>query len=174
VNLPAGLAVAIAILVLFPLAATAVGRRWRDPPPEKWGIPPERLAAAANSPELIAYRRRIELGVADPRKEAVVNRAIRTGTAAPPELRAATRELAAVRMEELDRRTRMTGVVFWLSLAVVGVVLATIGYLTVIRHDGWFLLPYGLYWCVRAYVNSPWYARRLRGRAEAAVVANGS
>src|SRR6185369_6444220 len=74
VNLPAGLAVALGILVLLPLAAVAVGRRWRDPPRERWGISPERLAAAGNTPELVAYRRRIELGVADPRKEAVVNR----------------------------------------------------------------------------------------------------
>ncbi len=93
-NLPAGLAVALGILVLLPLAAVAVGPRWRDPPRERWGISPERLAAAGNTPELVAYRRRIELGVADPRKEAVVNRAIQTGTAAPRELRAATRELA--------------------------------------------------------------------------------
>jgi hypothetical protein len=54
VNLPAGLAVALGIRVLLPLAAVAVGRRWRDPPRERWGISPERLAAAANTPELAA------------------------------------------------------------------------------------------------------------------------
>ena len=116
-NLPAGLAVAVAILVLFPLAAVAVGRRWRDPPRERWGIPPETLAAAANTPELVAYRRRIALGITDPRVEAVVHRAIRTGTVAPPELRAATRELAALRIDELDRRVRTNRVVFGMWLA---------------------------------------------------------
>jgi hypothetical protein len=84
VNLPEGLAIAAGIMVLLPLASVGVARRWRDPPQEKWGISRERLAAAANTPELIAYRRRIELGVADPRKATVVDRAIRTGTSAPP------------------------------------------------------------------------------------------
>ena len=168
VNLPAGLAVALGILVLLPLAAVAVGRRWRDPPRERWGISPERLAAAGNTPELVAYRRRIELGVADPRKEAVVNRAIRTGTAAPHELRAATRELARLRVEELDRpRPPVTRVifVFWLCLAtiVLGVSLYA---------RTWLLCFYGIYWYVHAYLHSPWQVRRLRSRAEAAVVAN--
>jgi hypothetical protein len=174
VNLPAGLAVALAILVLLPLAAVAVGRRWRDPPPEKWGIPAQARVAAANTPQLIAYRRRIALGVADPRKSAVVDRAISTGTAAPPELRAATRELAMLRIDELDRRVRTTRVTFGIWVVLAAVVLGTIGYVAVVRHEGWFLLPYGLYWCVRAYLSSLWSVRRLRRRAEAAVVANGS
>jgi hypothetical protein len=167
VNLAAGLAVALAILVLLPLAAVAVGRRWRDPPPERWGIPPDRLAAAANTPELVAYRRRIELGVADPRKEAVVNRAIRTGTAAPPELRAGTRELAELRIEELSRRRPPVRVRFaiWVCLATVLVGVS-------VAARTWFLCLYGVAWYVRAYLASPWYERRLRGRAEAAVVAN--
>ena len=167
-NLPAGLAVALAILVLIPLAAVAVGRRWRDPPREKWGISPETLAAAANTPELVAYRRRIELGVAaDPRKEAVVNRAIRTGTAAPPELRAATRELAMLRIEELGRlrlRSRVS-FGFWLSIATV---MFGVG----VYARAWFLPIYSGMWFVRAYLASPWNARRLRTRAEAAIVAN--
>jgi hypothetical protein len=36
----------------------------------------------------------------------------------------------------------------------------------------WFVCGYGLFWYVRAYPSSPWHARRLRSRAEAAVVAN--
>ena len=167
-NLPAGLAVATGILVLVPLASVAVGRRWRDPPPERWGIPRERLAAAAaNSPELVAYRRRIELGVADPRLEAKVNRAIRTGTAAPPELRAATRELAALRMDELDRRNRRPRVMFVLWLCLATVVLSVGVFAQV-----WILAAYSGLWFVRAYLHSPWYVRSLRARAEAAVVAN--
>ena len=166
-NLPAGLAVAIGILVLVPLVAVAVGRRWRDPPRERWGISPESLAAAANTPELVAHRRRIELGVADPRKEAVVNRAIRTGTAAPPELRAATRALAELRIDELDRPRPVAPVffVFWLCLVTVLVVIGAYA-------RSWLLLVYGVIWGVRAYLESPWYVRRLRSRAEAAVVAN--
>ena len=166
-NLPAGLAVAIGILVLVPLIAVAVGRRWHDPPRERWGISPEGRAAAANTPELVAYRRKIELGVADPRKEAVVNRAIRTGTAAPPELRAATRELAELRVDELDRPRPLARVifVFWLCLAI-----ALVGISVYARS--WLVVVYSVVWCVRAYRASPWYARRLRSRAEAAVVAN--
>ena len=168
-NLPAGLAVALGILVLLPLAAVAVGRRWRDPPRERWGIPPESLAAAANTytPELVAYRRRIERGVAEPRKEVVVNRAIRTGTAAPPELQAATRELARLRIDELSRRHRSTGVIFtcWVCLATV---VFGVGVYT----RTWFLCAYSLIWYARAYPSSPWNVRRLRSRAEAAVVAN--
>ena len=44
-----GFVVAIAILVLFPLAAVGVSRLWRDPPPEKWAFPADRRAAAANT-----------------------------------------------------------------------------------------------------------------------------
>jgi hypothetical protein len=51
VNLPAGLAVVVGILVVFPLVAVWVSRFWRDPPPAKWGLTPEQRAAAANSPE---------------------------------------------------------------------------------------------------------------------------
>jgi hypothetical protein len=167
VNLPVGLVIALGILTLLPLAAVAVGRRWRDPPRERWGIPPERLAAAANTPELVAYRRRIELGVADPRTEAVVNRAIRTGTAAPPELRAATRELARLRIAGLGRPRPLTRVilVFWVCLATA---VAGVG----LYARAWFVCAYSLYWYVQAYLASPWYVRRLRSRAEAAVVAN--
>jgi hypothetical protein len=166
VNLPAGLAVAVGILVLLPLASVAVGRRWRDPPRERWGIPRERLVAAADTPELVAYRRRIELGVADPRKEAVVNRAIRTGTAAPPELRAATRELAGLRITELDRRRPRTWIfALWLCLATVVLAVGALA-------RTWFLAAYSFLWFARAYLHSPWYVRRLRGRAEAAMVAN--
>jgi hypothetical protein len=60
----------------------------------------------------------------------------------------------------------------WVALTAVA--FGTVGYVIVVRHEAWYLLPYGLYWCVRAYLHSPWYARRLRGRAEAAVVANAS
>jgi hypothetical protein len=167
VNLPAGLAVALGILTVLPLAAVAVGRRWRDPPPERWGISPERRAAAANSPELIAYRRRIELGIADPRNEAVVNQAIRAGTAAPPELRAATRELAGLRTGELDRRLRKAGVwfAFWI---VLGTVLLGVGAFARSRS----LCVYGVLSYIRAYLGSPWQLRQLRARAESAVVAN--
>ena len=166
-NLPAALAIAAGILVLLPLVSVAVGRRWRDPPPERWGISRERLTAAANSPELVAYRRRIELGVADPRLEAKVNQAIRTGTAAPPELRAATRELAALRIEEIDRGNRHVRVMFalWLGLATAVLAVGVFGRTT-------FLAVYSGVFFLRAYLHSPWYARWRRGRAEAAVVAN--
>ena len=106
-DLPAGLAVAVGILVLLPLAALAVERRWHDPPRERWGIPAERLAAARNSPELVAYRRRIALGL-DPRKAAVVDRAVQTGTAAPPELRAAAQEMADA-LHEIGRVAHARG-----------------------------------------------------------------
>jgi hypothetical protein len=167
VNLPSGLAVAMGILVLVPLVAVAVGRRWRDPPRERWGISPEGRAAAANTPELVAYRRKIELGVADPRKEAVVNRAIRTGTAAPPELRTATRELAELRIDELDRPRPLARVMFmfWLCFATVLVGIS-------VYARAWLVCVYSLIWCFRAYLASPWYVRRLQSRAEAAMVAN--
>jgi hypothetical protein len=131
------------------------------------GISPEALAAAANTPELVAYRRRIELGVADPRKEAVVERAIRTGTAAPPELRAATRELAALRIDELSPPRPRARVRFAIPLFLTTVVVG-VGVLA----RSWAFCLYGGFWAVRAYLASPWYARRLRSRAEAAVVAN--
>ena len=168
-NLPVGLAVVVVILVGFPLAAVAVGRRWRDPPRAKWGISAESLAAAANTPELVAYRRRIELGVAHPRKEAVVNRAIRTGTPAPPELRAATRELATLRIEELDRLRPRSRVIsaFWLCFATVVIAVG-------VYARSWFLPIYSGIWLVRAHLASPSQLRRLRRRAEAAVVANAS
>jgi hypothetical protein len=168
VNLPAGLAIATGILVLLPLVSVGVGRRWRDPPRERWGISRERLeAAAAQSPELVAHRRRIELGVADPRLEAKVNRAIRTGTAAPPELRTATRELAALRIDGIDRGNRHGRVMFalWLGLATAMLAVGVFGRTS-------FLAVYSGLWFVRAYLHSPWYVRWRRGRAEAAVVAN--
>jgi hypothetical protein len=65
VNLPEDLAIALGIVVVLPMGAVGLARRWRDPPPEKWGIPAEARAAAANTPELIAYRPRIEPGVAE-------------------------------------------------------------------------------------------------------------
>jgi hypothetical protein len=107
--------------------------------------------------------------VADPRKEAVVNRAIRTGTPAPPELRAATRELARLRIEELDRLRRRNRVVSALWLGFATVVIAVGMY-----ARAWFLPIYSGIWLVRGYLASPWYLRRLRSRAEAAVVANAS
>jgi hypothetical protein len=48
----------------------------------------------------------------------------------------------------------------WVALTAVA--FGTVGYVIVVRHEAWYLL------------HSPWYARRLRGRAEAAVVANAS
>ena len=171
-DLPAGLAVAVGILVLLPLAALAVERRWHDPPRERWGIPAERLAAARNSPELVAYRRRIALGL-DPRKAAVVDRAVQTGTAAPPELRAAAQEMARLRIEELDRRRPVRRTVFalWLAIALLFLVL---GVYLAVRRGAWYLLVYSVWPLTRMFLVSPWLVRRERGRAEAAVVANGS
>jgi hypothetical protein len=170
VSLPAGLAVVAAIFVVLPLGAVWASKRWRDPPREKWGIPPERLAAARNSPELVAYRRRIELGVGHGPAATAVTRAIRTGTAAPPELRAAAHELAGEKIRELDHRLARTR---WISLAwlLVAVALLAFGLAYALR-GGWGIAIYSGIWFVRAVVSSPWMVRRERRRAEAAVLAN--
>ena len=117
----------------------AVGRRWRDPPRERWGISPERLAAAANTPELIAYRRTIELGVAD-----------RARRQWPPELRAATQgaraqdvgvryavaPVAGLLAGRVPRRLRPWYVVGLLATTVVPVLLdadfTDVGHLTAV------------------------------------------
>ena len=98
----------------------------------------------------------------------MVNRAIQNGTAAPRELRAATRELARLRVAELDRpRPPVTRVifVFWLCLAtiVLGVSLYA---------RTWVLCFYGVY-SVRPRLPAQSLARAAAAsRAEAAVVAN--
>ncbi|HEY6746423.1 MAG TPA: hypothetical protein VI357_11995 [Mycobacteriales bacterium] len=162
-----GLAVAATILVVLPLGAVWASHHWRDPPRSKWGIPPERLDAARNSPELVAYRRRIELGVNSGPREAAVNRAIAKGIEAPPELRAATYELAQAKVREIDaelpkRRLVAAG---WLLMMVVMIVVGVVG-------RTWFLVLYSFIWGGRAVAASPYLLRKRRDRAVAAVAAN--
>jgi hypothetical protein len=163
----AGLAVAVAILVVLPLGAVWASHHWRDPPRSKWGIPAEQRDAARNSPELIAYRRRIELGVSFGPREAAVNRAIAKGIEAPPELRAATHELAQLTVREIDaqlprRRLVAAG---WLLLMVVMIVVGIVG-------RSRFLVLYSFLWGARAVAASPYLLRKRRDRAVAAVAAN--
>lgn len=162
-----GVVVAVAILVLLPLGALWASHHWRDPPPEKWGLRPEQLAAARNSPELITYRRRIELGVTHGPRATAVNQAIAKGIAAPPELRAAARELAGIRIRELDAVVPRSRVVFalWIAMVAVMVVVAIVGHV-------WFGLIWVVIWSARAFAASPYLIRRQRQRAEAAVAAN--
>ncbi len=163
----------VAILVVLPLAATWASRFWRDPPREKWGIPPDALAAARNTPELVEHRRRIELDVTHGPRLAAVNRAIRTGTEAPPELRAAARELADAKIAALDRQLRRSSTRwlfgFWLLTAlavfVVGIGIA-------VGQGNPLLIVYSGWWFFRAFSSSPYLLRRQRRRAEAAVAAN--
>jgi hypothetical protein len=162
-----GIAVAVAILVLLPLGAVWASQRWRDPPRAKWGIPAKQLDAARNSPELVAHRRRIELGVSYGPRATAVERAISKGIEAPPELRAATHELAQERVREIDARLPRLRTAFagWLVLTAVMLVVGIVGRV-------WFLSLYSILWVGRAVAASPYLARKRRGRAEAAVAAN--
>jgi hypothetical protein len=162
-----GVVIAVAILVVLPLGAVWASHRWRDPPRSKWGIPQAQLDAARNSPELVAYKRRIELGVNFGPREAAVNRAIAKGIEAPPELRAATHELAQVRVQELDAQLPKLRVAFagWLAITAVMIVVGIVGRV-------WFLSLYSIVWVSRAVMDSPYLARKRRDRAQAAVVAN--
>jgi hypothetical protein len=166
-DLPVGLAVVVGILVVLPLLAVVASHRWRDPPREKWGLSAERRDAARNSPELAAYRRRIELGVSYGPRATAVDRAIAQGIEAPPELRAAAHELAQLKVREIDAqlprlRTTFVG---WLVLTVAMVVVGIVGRI-------WFLSLYSIVWVSHAVAASPYLARRRRSRAAAAVAAN--
>jgi hypothetical protein len=167
VGIELGVVVAVAILVLLPLGALWASQHWRDPPPEKWGLRPEQLAAARNSPELVTYRRRIELGVTHGPRATAVNQAIAKGIAAPPELRAAARELAGIRIRELDARLPRSRVVFalWIGMVAIMVVAAIVVHV-------WIGLVWAVIWGARGFVASPYLVRRQRRRAEAAVAAN--
>lgn len=162
-----GLAVAATILVVLPLGAVWASHRWRDPPRSRWGISPEQLNTARNTPELIAHRRRIELGVSAGPREAAVNRAIAKGVAAPPELRAAAHELAQVKVRELDAQLpkRRLVVAGWLLMMAVMIVVGVVG-------RTWFLVLYSIIWGGRAVAASPYLLRKRRDRAVAAVAAN--
>jgi hypothetical protein len=164
-----GIVVAVAILVLLPLGAVWASHHWRDPPPEKWGLRPEQLAAARNSPELVTYRRRIELGVTHGPRATAVDQAIAKGIAAPPELRTAARELAGIRIRELDAQLPRGRVVFalWMGMVAVMVVVAIVSHV-------WFGLVWAVIWGARGFAASPYLIRRQRRRAEAAVAANAS
>lgn len=166
-DLPVGLAVVVGILVVLPLLAVVASHRWRDPPREKWGISPRQRDAARNSPELVAYRRRIELGVSYGPRATAVDRAIAKGIAAAPELRAAVHELAQVKVREIDAalpglRRAFVG---WLVVTAVMIVAGIVGRV-------WFLGAYSIMWLSRAVTYSPYLARKRRERAVAAVAAN--
>jgi hypothetical protein len=167
VGIGLGLVVVVAILVVLPLGAVWASHHWRDPPPEKWGIPPEQLAAARNSPELVRHRRRIELGVTHGPRATAVERAISKGIAAPPELRAATHELAGIRIQELDAQLPRSRVVFGCWIALVAVMVAV----AIVSHV-WVGLFWAVIWGARGLVTGPYVVRWQRRRAEAAVAAN--
>lgn len=166
-SLPVGLAVVVGILVVLPLLAVVGSHRWRDPPREKWGLSPEQRDAARNSPELVAYRRRIELRVSYGPRATAVDRAIARGIEAPPELREAAHELAQVKAREIDAQLPRlrTAFVGWLVVTAVMVVVGIVGRV-------WFLSLYSLVWVGRAVAASPYLARKRRDRAVAAVAAN--
>jgi hypothetical protein len=93
-----------------------------------------------------------------------------TRAASRPATAAAARELAEVRILELDRQLPRRR---WISVAWLLLALATLtfGVLTA-RHHGWFLAIYSGLWFGRAVLAGPWLLRRERRRAEAAVWAN--
>ena len=171
-GLEVGVVVAVAILVLLPLAAVWAAGRWRDPPPERWGPSERQLAQAAGDRELARHRRRLELGLAGDREWTAARRAVARGTAAPPELRAAVHVLATEQVARMDAylaRPRRSVLLQWLAFAA-----GTVG--SLVLWLGWDN-PIGLimviYSAVVAALSSPWMVRRRRARAQAAVVANG-
>lgn len=164
-----GIAVAVAILVLFPLAAVWLAGHWRDPPRERWGIPAERLRAAADTAEMTEYRLRLRLGLNDERKWVAARKAISRGVAAPAELRSATHELAERAVADMDRRlARDRPWLIW--VVAMAAAWGAASYLA--RHGILIMLAYALLGSVRVFAESPWWLRRVRRRAEAAVVAN--
>jgi len=169
VGIELGVGVAVAILVVLPLGAVWLAGRWRDPPRERWAIPAERREAAANTAEMTEFRFRQRLGLNDDRKWMVAQKAVNRGVAAPAELRPATRELAERAVVDLDRRmARRRSWPTWL-VATAGAWGAAV-YLAL--HGVPVMLAYAVIWSVRAGGASPWWLRRVRGRAAAAVLAN--
>lgn len=164
-----GVVVAVAILVLLPLGAVWAAGRWRDPPRERWGIPAEQREAAANTAEMTEFRFRQRLGLTDDRRWTAAQRAVNRRVAAPADLRPAVHELAGRSVADLDRRlARRRSWLTWLVAMAAGWVAA--GYLAF--HGVEVMLGYALLWSVRAAGASPWWLRRVRARAEAAVAAN--
>lgn len=170
-GLEVGVVVAVAILVLLPLAAVWAAGRWRDPPPERWGVSERQLAQAAGDPELARHRRRVELGLAGDREWTAARRAVAHGTAARPELRAAVRVLATEQIARIDSflaRPRRAVLLQWLAFAA-----GTVGSLVLwLAWDNPTGLIVALYSVVMAALSSPWMVRRRRARAQAAVAAN--
>lgn len=165
-----GLVVAVAIFVLFPLAALVAARLWRDPPPEKWGIPAERREAAANTPEMVEFRFRQRLALKDGHSWSAAEKAVSRGLAAPPELRGATHALAGHRVAQLDLRLVRAPRIFAIWAVTIAALVGAGVYLA--GHGSYYFLLYLPVWVGRAVTASPWVLRSQRRRAQAAVEAN--
>ena len=74
-----GVGVVVAILLVLPLGAVWWARRWRDPPPEKWGL------SLTGQPDLgaVEFRVRKQYGLRDEKTWGQVRRAAIRGEAAP-------------------------------------------------------------------------------------------
>jgi hypothetical protein len=164
--------VALAVLVLLPLAAVWLAGRWRDPPRDRWALTAPAAQEELSAPGLAEFRIRRTHGIRDESRWAAVRRAVDRGEPAPPDLRPAAAEWARAQLAQLDaqltHRVARSPLVWllWLLALAAGV---TVGALLV---NGGFAAIYAGYSAVLAALNNPWRLTRRRTRTETALTAN--
>jgi Flp pilus assembly protein TadB len=170
-----GVAVVAAILVVLPLGAVWLAGRWRDPPPERWGIPPEQRELAASALDVAEFRIRRDLRIRDEPRWTAVRRAVARGEAAPDDLRPAALRYARATIEAIDAQA---GHSMWgrrppprpvrVLLAVAGLTAIVF----VLVNNPLAGVVYLLYLGGLLLFRSRWWLTRKRARAQAAMEAN--